>query len=186
MNIRSILCGALLTCAALPATAAIVTTNFTYHVDFADSSVVPSIGLSTGSLFTGSVQFDDAGVVGNQVTIVPGSGDTFVMNFGSYSFNESSDLAGGPLLTFTTPVAPFSLSAMLFDAILTIGTGPAAGNYLLSFSGDQFQLTPEGNTVDFKMAGTAVVPVPAALPLLAGGLGLIAATMRRRKARVAG
>lgn len=165
------LCVALLAGSAVQASAALVNVNFTYHVDFADRSVVSANGLSTGYQLTGSARLDDAGVSCNQITIPPGSGNTFVLNFGSYTFTESSDLAGGPVLIFTATGAAFSLSAMWFDDNLTIGSGPGSRSYLLSFSGDKFQLPPDGNTIDFRTAGTAVVPMPAALPLLPGGLG---------------
>lgn len=168
-----------------PAQAAIVTASSTYRVDFATPGLAASTSLPADATFLVSATFDDANLVGNEITIVPSSPtDTFQVFFGTASggFTAASDLFGGPLLQVQPNGGAFSIASLWFETLFTVASGSAAGNYLLSFSGTGFQVTPEGNTADFVMAGSVqVVPVPAALPLLLAGLAGLGAVARRKK-----
>ncbi|MBC7956239.1 MAG: VPLPA-CTERM sorting domain-containing protein [Cytophagales bacterium] len=173
---------ALLLGTAGAAQAAMVTVNAQYRVDFASNTVDAAIGLPTGSSFLVSATFDDVNLVNNELTIAAGSPtDSFTLNFGNYSFNAASDNFGGPLIQTSVSPAGLTLSGLLFETLFNIGTGPGAGDYLLSFSGNSFQLTPSGNTSDFAASGVQVVPLPAVLPLLLAGLGFFGVMSRRKK-----
>lgn len=154
------------------AQAALVTVPFQYLVNFSDPTVATEIGLNAGDLFSGSAVYDDTGLQAGQLVAV----DSLRIAFGNFGFNNSNDLFGGALMG----VGPTqNLTSLLFEALLTLGSG----EYLVSFSGIDMQLTPSGDTFDFKMTATAV-PLPAALPLLLAGLsamGFVGARRRRRQ-----
>lgn len=164
------------------AQAAIVTLNTEYRVDFASSSVSAALGLNTGSTFLVSTTFDDINLVNNEVTIAAGSPtDSFTLNFGNYSFTAASDNFGGPLVQTTLYPSGLGISGLLFETLFNIASGPGTGDYLLSFSGNSFQLTPSENTIDFAASGVQAVPLPAVLPLLLAGLGFFGVVGQRRR-----
>jgi hypothetical protein len=165
----------LLAAVGAPAHAAIQTLTYQYGVTFADASLVPATGLDAGSQFGAIATYDDA--------LLDASGSAPVSSlsvfFGPYTRSAADDLFGTPVIS----VGPGnSFAGLLFDTTFTVTGGVGAGTYLLSFFGNEFQVTPEGNTVDFKMTGVAPVPVPAALPLLLSGLGVFGWLARRRRA----
>lgn len=168
------------------ANAALVSLSVPYIVEFADGSVVPAIQLPAGSIFNFTATFDDTAIdVTNPaydfVVIPSGGPGTFNLGFGpNYSFTAADDNFGGPELQLVKGTTDFS--AALFETLFTIGSGSGAGDYLLSFYGDRFQVTPSGNTVDFKMTGMAVPEPSSYLLVLAGFGGLMATIARRRKA----
>lgn len=162
-----------------PASAAVQTIDFLYRVTFADLSVVQGTGLSMDSLFSGSATFDDSQIVDDMVVIPSdGTAGTFKLNFGSFVFTQANDLLGGPEIKLPANAGEFPWLA--FETNFAILSGPGLGDYLLSFSGTQFQMTPSGNTVDFKMQGVAAVPEPSTYALMIAGLGLIGFVARRR------
>lgn len=172
---------ALLGCAGA-AQAAMVTLTNQYRVDFASNTVDTAIGLPTGSSFFASVTFDDANLVNNEATILPGSPtDSFTLNFGNYSFSAASDNFGGPVVQTTLSSSGLNFAGLLFETVFNIAGGPGTGDYLLSFSGSSFQLTPSGGTTDFVASGVQVVPLPAVLPLLLAGLGVFGVLGRRKQ-----
>ncbi len=165
------------------AQAAMVTLTNEYRVDFASNTVDYATGLPTGSSFFVSTTFDDANLVNNELSIAPGSPtDSFTLNFGNYSFNAASDNFGGPLIQASASPSGLVWSGLQFETLFNIATGPGTGEYLLSFSGNSFQLTPSGNTIDFVSSGAVqVVPLPAVLPLLLAGLGFFGVIGRRKQ-----
>jgi hypothetical protein len=175
--------GALLLAMTGAAQAAMVTLTSEYRVDFASTNVDYATGLPTGSSFFVSTTFDDANLVDNRLSIAPGSPtDSFTLNFGNYSFNAASDNFGGPLIQASNSGSGLVLSGLLFETLFNIASGPGTGEYLLSFSGTGFQLTPSGNTGEFVSTGAVqVVPLPAVLPLLLAGLGFFGVIGRRNK-----
>ncbi len=165
------------------AQAAMVTLTNEYRVDFASNTIDYATGLPTGSSFFVSATFDDVNLVDNQLSIAPGSPtDSFTLNFGNYSFNAASDNFGGPLIQTSASPSGLVFSGLLFETLFNIATGPGTGEYLLSFTGNSFQLTPSGNTSDFVSTGAVqVVPLPAVLPLLLAGLGFFGVIGRRKQ-----
>lgn len=180
---KHIAAAALLLAMTGAAQAAMVTLTSEYRVDFASHTVDYATGLPTGSSFFVSTTFDDINLVDNQLSIAPGSPtDSFTLNFGNYSFNAASDNFGGPLIQTSGSGSGLVLSGLLFETLFNIVSGSGTGEYLLSFSGNSFQLTPSGNTIDFVSSGTVqVVPLPAVLPLLLAGLGFFGVIGRRNK-----
>jgi len=162
---------------AASAQAALVTVPFQFRVDFVDSAFQTDLGVIAGDLFGGFATYD------NDVPAVVDTPGLFLttaltLNIGSRNFTNVDDLFGGALIG----VGPTSnLTALLFEAAVELTAQSTAGFYLLSFNGVGMQFTPSGNTFDNKMTATAV-PVPAALPLLAAGLGVFGFLARRRKA----
>ncbi len=163
--------------------AAIVTVTSQYRVDFSTAAVGAATGAPTGSSVTLSATFDDANLIGNEITLVPGSPtDSFTLNFGTYTFTAASDNWGGPLLQTQATPSGLGFAGLLFETLFSIGAGPATGDYLLSFSGTGFQLTPSGNTSDFVATGAvSAVPLPGVLPLLMAGLAGLGVVARRKK-----
>lgn len=165
-----------------PASAAVQTIDFLYRVTFADLSVVQGTGLSMDSLFSGSATFDDSQILGDTVVIPSdGSAGTFALNFGNFVFTQANDLLGGPEIKLPSNLD--DLPWLAFETKFAILSGEGLGEYLLSFSGTQFQMTPSGNTVDFKMTGVAAVPEPSTYALMIAGLGLIGFFARRRSSK---
>lgn len=176
------------------AQAALVTVPFTYLINFVDATVVDELSFlqtqTTGNppsplpalpdnkrYFTGSVSFDDTSVADGQGVR---TATAFNLSFGSMSFTEANDISG-----FGVGVgagATNNLTALYFETLFNLVTAPAAGGYLLSFFGTEAQLTPSGDTIDFKVTASAV-PLPAALPLLFAGLGVMGFVGRRRRQR---
>lgn len=164
-----------------PAQAVPQTVDYVYRVTFADLSVVPAIGLPTGSLFTARAMFDTSQVVGNTVVIPSdGSAGMFSLLFGSnYNFTHADDLFGGPEIEL--PSSPGMFPELLFETTLRILSGPGFGDYLLSFSGTDFRLTPALDSGDFRMTGVAAVPEPSTYVLMIAGFGVIGLMIRRRQ-----
>lgn len=166
----AVLCGALFG----NAQAALVSVDFGYKMNFVDGDfVTPLSGLATGDTFTGSFTYEDSLYSPGQLVAV----DSLNMNFGGFALTNANDNFGGALVGLGQTG---QLTSMLFETSLTLG-GTAAGTYLFSFFGTEAVLTPEGDTFDYK-ATASVVPVPAALPLLAAGLGVMGFLARRRRA----
>jgi len=166
------------------ANAALITVNVPYLVEVAVGSVVPAIELPAGSVFTASATFDDSVIdasnPGYDAVVIPGAGPgTFGLGFGpNFTYIAADDNFGGPELRFLKGTT--SISELYFEALLSIASAPGTGDYLLSFSGNQFQLTPSGNTTDFVMSGMAV-PEPSSYLLFIAGLGALAAVATRRR-----
>lgn len=173
---KTFLAAALLAAGLLgTAQAALVTVPFQYKVNFSDATVSTELGLSTGSVFSGTATFDDA------IAAIDGlyTASSFSLTFGSFSFNETNDISGFGVGIGVGPTN--NLTALYFETLFNLVSAPAAGEYLLSFRGNEGVLTPSGDTFDYKLTST-VVPVPAALPLLAAGLGALGFMARRRRA----
>lgn len=163
-----------------PVHAVTQTVDFRYSVTFADASVVPAIGLPTGSLFLGQATFDTSQIIDNRVVIpTDGSAGMFSLLFGNYTFTHADDNFGGLEIGLIEPTDMFP--ELLFETTLRILSGPGFGEYLLSFSGTEFQLTPSGTTGDFVMAGVAAVPEPSTYALMFAGLSVIGLVARRRR-----
>lgn len=156
--------------------AALVSVDFSYKMNFVDPAFTAALGLGTGDLFSGTVAYDDTLYQPGQLV----AADSLTMNFGNFPLTNANDNFGGALIGLGQTG---QLTAMLFETTLTLG-GAANGDYLLSFFGTDAVLTPVGNTFDYK-ATASVVPVPAALPLLAAGLAALGWVGRRRRDAVA-
>ncbi len=161
---------------AASAQAALVNVPFQFRVNFVDAAYASDLGVIAGNLFSGVAIYDNA------LPTVPSTSlfavDSLTMTIGSRTFTNTDDLFGGALIG----VGPTSnLTALLFEANVTLTAPLTAGLYLLSFNGVDMQFTPSGNTFDNKMTASAV-PIPAALPLLAAGLGVFGFLARRRRA----
>jgi hypothetical protein len=109
-----------------------------------------------------------------------GSAGTFSLSFGNFTFTQANDLLGGPEIKLPSLGG---LPWLAFETSFSILSGIGQGDYLLSFSGTQFQLTPAGNTVDFKMTGVAAVPEPSTYALMLAGLGVVGFALRVRRSR---
>jgi hypothetical protein len=164
----AVLCGALFG----NAQAALVSVDFGYKMNLVDPDFVSELGLSSGDTFTGTFAYDNAVYAPGQLVAV----SSLSMNFGSFALTNANDNFGGALVGLGQTG---QLTAMYFETTLTLG-GNAAGSYLLSFSGADAQLTPEFDPTLFKATASAV-PLPAALPLLFAGLGVMGFVGRRRR-----
>ena len=174
---KSILAAALLAAGFVgTAQAALVTVPFQYIVNFADSTVSAELGLSNGSLFSGSATYDNAT---SPDALGVYNATAFSLSFGSLNFTEANNLPSSfPVGVGVGPTN--NLTALYFETVFTLASTPSAGDYLLSFAGTDAQLTPSGDLFDFKVTASAV-PLPAALPLLFAGLGVMGFVGRRRR-----
>lgn len=159
------------------AQAALVAVPFEYKLSFVDASVAAELAFAPSGLFAGTVTYDNA-TAPDALGVYDAT--TLSLNFGSFSLtqlNNTSPFAVG------VGVGPTNnLTSLYFETTLTLTQAPGAGSYLLSFFGTDAQLTPSGDTFDFKVTAAAV-PLPATLPLLMAGLGVIGWVGRRRAQR---
>lgn len=157
------------------AQAALVSVPFTYAISFVDPTVAGELAFAPSDLFSGSVVYDDASAPD---ALGVYSATAFSLNFGSFSFNETNDISGFGVGVGVGPTN--NLTALYFETLFNLVQGSGAGEYLLSFAGTNALLTPSGDTFDYKVTASAV-PLPAALPLLAAGLGVMGFVGRRRR-----
>lgn len=156
------------------AQAALVNFTLTGEVVFANPNL---FGLASGNTITVTGTFDDAVLTGGSGTIdfrtVPGN--SFTLQAGSYSFQNTEDSSGVyPLMT---------LNAGAFDSMyfnFDVGDWGYFDSQFANFYGDDdyFGIV-SGNWTDFSMTA---VPVPAAVWLLGSGLLGLAGVARRKSA----
>lgn len=178
--IRSALAAALMTGSALAVSAAPVTQNFTAEIVSQTPTGIPNYVGVTG---TGFVTFDDAAPAGN-ISLAPGD---FGLN-----------------LDFTTGTETFNGSTTdpFLQALLTVdGSGGVTALDFTQLDDDTFTLAIEdliaapgiiafsisGITLDNGMitsidldAEVELVPLPGALPLMLGALGIAGFAARRK------
>jgi hypothetical protein len=166
-----------------PARAALADIDFRYAIDFV-SPTLRALGLAQGGSMNGSARFDEGSVdpVSGTVTIdaiAPPGGPRFALRVGVLAFTQADDAFGGPRLRLAADGGlaglSFEPSPILLDS----------GDYRLVFAGNQFALTPAGNTVDFLVYGyLQPIPEPAEWRAMAVGLMVLGVILARRARRV--
>jgi hypothetical protein len=155
--------------------------DFRWTIDFV-AFAASALGLQPAGMIAGTATFDDTMVdpVARTVTVpgdAPPGGPSFRVEAGNFVFDQSDDQLGGPVIT---------LDAAGRVAGVEFLPGPialAGGDYLLSFSGSQFLLTPSGSLADILAAGQ-LQPIPGPSEWLFASLGIAAiGTIAARRAR---
>jgi hypothetical protein len=179
--------------AALAASAAASATEFDFSYTFTDGQQIT--GSLDGTLSGTSISnISDLQVSLNGIAFSGGSDASGPTTLGIYGFDSANGSFDGPA-TFSTVSSknnfeiadePNGTNANYFFSFVndpSFGTSIGAGNFLASnATGDGF-----ASAADFADDGTwtvtpAPVPLPAALPLLLSGLGLLGFGRRRRAA----
>jgi hypothetical protein len=155
--------------------------DFRWTIDFV-AFAASALGLQPAGTIAGTATFDDTMVdpVARTVTVpgdAPPGGPSFRVEAGNLVFEQSDDQLGGPMIT---------LDAAGRVAGVEFLPGPialAGGDYLLSFSGSQFLLTPSGSLADILAAGQ-LQPIPGPSEWLFASLGFAAiGAIAARRAR---
>ena len=133
------------------------------------------------STITGNVQSGVSNLAG-----VPASGLGPVEPF-RFSFTVEDEGAGAVVTSASEGSASFTTSIAFpgpiidTDDALAFVMTRASGNSVTFSGNERYRLNSVGVRID-PLAAPSVVPLPAALPLLLGGLGMLAAVRRRRQA----
>lgn len=161
------------------AQAALVNFTLTGEVVYAD--VGNGFGLNGGDAVSVVGTFDDSVLSGGTGTVsfASGSGNSFTVTAGSYSFTEADDVSGGVYPTLALNSGMFDD----FNFLANIGSFGYFDSQLGFFDGDDDNYgVISGTWVDFSMT-PVVVPVPAAVWLFGTGLlGLVGIARRKNAA----
>jgi hypothetical protein len=176
----------------------------TYNFTASGEATLTSLGDQTTY---GPSPWDQLAVASNSGTFTPGT--PFVLNAlaftvginatipyvtSTYDIIETVTFGGGPNPGVLT--IPFDITIAYQDDISAIASvfGPFPGGWTLSVSAPDTGLVSTGQTFSYDLTalvtttrsdlvGIAPTPLPAALPLFAGGLGILAFIGGRRKKR---
>jgi hypothetical protein len=137
-------------------------------------------GIAVGDTLSGSVTYDEAdqscrssGCVVTDITLnLPGGTTLLFADRAGIATVDVSSFPGSLDAAFDIPGAPFGVSGSILLSGIFSSTGPGT-----------FEILGDPDSTTFIAGGTlTVTPLPAALPLLAAALGVLAVVRRRAAA----
>jgi hypothetical protein len=166
---------------SIPSQAARTEVDFRWSIDLVGFTA-SLLGLQLGGAIDGSAVFEDVAVDPVARTVVipadsPPGGASFRVTSGVLAFDQSDDQFGGPMMRLDAAGRVVGVEFLPGPISL------AGGDYLLSFSGSQFTLTPSATLADILASGQ-LQPIPGPSEQLVAMLGAcVASAVALRRAR---
>ncbi len=141
------------------------------------------LGLGPGDGFSGSFTVEDATVRPNGFADITDLSPTLSLTIGGLSFDESNFDSASTFISFSgDALSEFSFSLEKGDILVKVANTLSDNNASVIDDGPADISGGCEDCVTFT-TGTAAVPVPAALPLFATGLGVLGFVGWRRRGR---